>query len=168
MARVELQQPQGRRVSTRGESFKTVVTGLRSLINPSLDSQTRDSLLATIEDVSKTAGLFLRSMSLHLTLFAMSVLSVSDLSFTAIGLKQENLPNPNAPPPLIMITQELIKWSFSMYNTKALNTSRSDHKAYQQLVDSKPKGSEDYDGGNMSHILEAIAKQYSINARTYL
>ena len=172
MPRVELKQPQGRRVSEKDEIFKTVVAGMAGLINNDLDSQKRKNLLATIDNVSRTAGLFLRSMSLHLTLFAMSVLSVDNLSFTPTGLKQENLPPteplPPLPLPLIVITQELIKWCFSLHNTKALNTSRSDHPAHRQLVDSKPEGSESYDGRHMSHILEAVAKAYSVNVNNYL
>ena len=79
MTRVAVQQPQSQRVSATDLSFSTVVTGFRSLINSNLDSHKRDSLLATIEVVSKTAALFLRSMSLHLTLYAMSVLSTLTL-----------------------------------------------------------------------------------------
>ena len=167
MPRVELKQPQGRRVAEKDEIFKTVVVGLSGLINNDLDSQKRDSLLAAIEVVSRTAGLFLRSMSIHLTLFAMTVLSSSD-SFAATGLKDENLHPLDPPRPLIVFTSELIKWCFSIHNTAARKSSRSGHEAYQQLVASKPEGSEKYDGGNMSHILEAIAKQYSTNTKNYL
>ena len=171
MTRLAVQQPQSQRVSARDLSFRTVVAGLRSLINSNLDSQKRDSLLAAIEVVSRTAGLFLRSMSIHLTLFAMTVLSSSD-RFAATGLRNENLfdpLDPHPPPPLIVFTTELIKWCFSIHNTAARNSSsRSGHAAYRQLVASKPEGSEKYDGGNMSHILEAIAKQYSTNTKNYL
>ena len=169
MARVELKQPQGRRVSEKDEIFKTVVAGMTGLINPDLDSQKRKNLLDTIDNVSRTAGLFLRSMSIHLTLFAMTVLSSSD-RFAATGLRDENLFDPLDPTrPLIVFTTELIKWCFSIHNTAAINSSsRSGHAAYRQLVASKPEGSEEYDGRHMSHILAAIAKQYSTNTKNYL